>query len=230
MGDDRTDQPTRAADPGMPTQRRRSLSPAGLLWLSAGLPVAISVVSLLLSIYAVIEANREPEIWLSAPDIVRIAAGQNAWFYIQPRLVSAARNDRVAIVTSLQLEVRPAGGEPVTFIWDEQGTWQYDPAAQGLTWIYVADPAPLVVGPASPQLPICLFEGPLGWRWQPGTYFVTIVAARGQGAPLRTEFIVTLPAESIAAIGAQSGTWIGVRTAPVDTDPNRATEGTRVFS
>jgi hypothetical protein len=176
--------------------------------------VAIALVSLVLSVYGLIEANREPVIWLSAPDVVRVAAGERAWFYVQPRLVSAARNDRVAVVSDLVLHVSgPEGGEPVRFTWDEQGTWQYDPAMQALTWIYLADPAPLVVGPSSPQLPICLFTGPSGWRWQEGTYWVTILAARGPDAsPLQAEFTMVLPAESADLINAQPLTWVEVRT------------------
>jgi hypothetical protein len=178
---------------GMMTRWRRqvrgepSASPA---WLTAVAPVAISLLSLALSGYAIIEANREPEIWLSAPDVVRMAAGEQAWFYVQPRLVSAARNDRIAIVSGLRLELTvPEGGSPVQFSWDEQGTWQYDPESRGLTWIFVADTAPLVVGPSSPQLPYCLFLGPPDWQWQAGTYQVAIIATKGQdGEALRTTF------------------------------------------
>ena len=82
-----------------------------------------------------------------------------------------------------------------------------------MTWIYLADSAPLVVGPSSPQLPICLFVGPQGWTWQPGIYSVAIVAEPGQGAgPLRTTFAAVLPAETAELIASQPGTWVEVRT------------------
>lgn len=208
------DEPAAATDTRQRRRRLASSPGGGQLWLTAGAPVAIALVSLALSVYSIIEANREPAIWLSAPDVVRVAAGERAWFYVQPRLVSAARNDRVAVISGLQLEVSgPNDAEPATFTWDEQGTWQYDPAGQALTWIYLADPAPLVVGPSSPQLPICLFTGPPGWRWQAGTYWVSILAAQGPGAaPLQTDFTMTLSAESAERINAQPGTWVGVRT------------------
>lgn len=183
-------------------------------WLTAAAPVAISLLSLALSIYTIIEANREPEVWLSAPDIVRIASGERAWFYVQPRLVSAARNDRMSIISELELEVITQDEEsPVTFTWDEQGTWQYDPESRGLTWIFVADAAPLVVGPSSPQLPYCLFEGPEDWRWRAGRYQVTIVATRAQDAGVvRATFAMEVPAETAEFINAQPRTWIEVRT------------------
>ncbi len=166
------------------------------------------------TVYSIVQANREPEVWLSAPDVVRVAAAENAWFYVQPRLVSAAQNDRVAVISGLRLEVAAPDGEPpVVFTWDEQGTWQYDTVSRGLTWIYLADSAPLVVGPSSPQLPICLFLGPPGWDWQVGTYDVTIVAERGQGTDaLRTQFTVSLPAETVDLITSQPRTWVEVRT------------------
>jgi hypothetical protein len=190
------------------------------LWLTAVAPVALSLLSLALSVYTIFEANREPEIWLSAPDVVRVASGEQAWFYVQPRLVSAANNDRVGIVSGLRLEVEPPEGEAfVTFAWDEQGTWQYDPESRGLTWIFVADSAPLVVGPSSPQLPYCLFLGPLDWRWQAGTYHVTIIATQGQGADtLRTTFRMTVPVETADFINSQPRTWVEVQTR-IDTQP-----------
>ena len=139
---------------------------ASTLWLTAVAPVALSLLSLALSVYTIFESNREPEVWLSAPDVVRLAAAERAWFYVQPRLVSAARNDRVAVISGLR----------------------------------------------SPQLPTGLFEGPPDWRWQAGTYEVTIVAARGQDADaLQTTFAVTLPAETVKLVTTQPRTLVEVR-------------------
>jgi hypothetical protein len=185
------------------------------LWLTAGAPVAISLLSLALSVFSIIEANREPALWLSAPDVVRVATGEEAWIYVQPRLVSAARNDRMAVVSGLRLEVAPPdGAPPIAFTWDEQGTWQYDHPSRSLTWIFVADAAPLVVGPASPQLPYCLFPGPPEWRWQPGEYRVTIVATRGRGPDeVRAEFAMTLSEGTADFINEQPRPWLEVRTA-----------------
>jgi hypothetical protein len=204
--------------PGDVRPRRRWVfgkdSSSGGIWLTAGAPLAISLISLALSFYTIFEASREQEIWLSAPDVVRVASGESAWFYVQPRLVSAARNDRVAVITSLRLEVEEPGGEtPVTFSWGEQGTWEYDTESRGLTWIYQADPAPLVVGPSSPQLPICLFEGPADWVWKAGDYRVTIVAGREQNPDaLRTTFRVSLADSAVEHITMNPRTWVGVPT------------------
>lgn len=183
-------------------------------WLTALVPVAISLVSLALSVYTIIEANREPQIWLSPPVFVKLAmkpayavpwdTGVRPRFFVQPRLVSTARNDRVVAISDLQLEVAPpGGGPPLPFTWMEQGTWQYEPESGTETYLKLADPAPLVVSPTSPQLPICLFVGPPDWRWQPGTYTVTIVASRSDGGfPVRAAFTMTVSAEQAAFVTA----------------------------
>ena len=207
---------TDGSAPARTPRRRGGEAAAAPPWLTGLAPVAISLLSLLLSAYAIVEANREPAVWLSAPDVVRVAAGERAWFYVQPRLVSVAANDRPAVVSGLRLEVAgPDGGPPAEFVWDEQGTWAYDPASRGLTWIYQADAAPLVVGPSSPQLPIGLFEGPPGWAWREGTYRVAILAGRGQDRDaLRAAFAVTLLAADVELITTQPRTWVEARTAP----------------
>ena len=59
--------------------------------------------------------------------------------------------------------------------------------------MFVADAALLVVGPNTPQFPICLFEGSAGWRWRPGTYVLTISAMRqGSSTPLTARISMTL--------------------------------------
>jgi hypothetical protein len=204
------------------TDRSRDRGPRSValssLWLTAGAPVAISLVSLLLSVYTIIEANRAPEIWLSAPEKVRIAQGpeEQAWIYAQPRFVSGAPNDRVAVISGIKLQVMPPDGESVTFAWTEQGWWQYDQPNRSLTWMFQADAAPLVVSPSNPQLPICLFESPVGWSWQEGTYRLTIVAARGQvPEALQTALEFTLSADIAEQLNANPRQLFWVRTQPV---------------
>jgi hypothetical protein len=199
---------------------------ARLFWVSIGVPAAISLVSLGLSLYTLIEASREPEIWLSAPVWVRLSTstagfspqgwGDHARFYVTPRLVSAARNDRVGVITDLGLEVvPPEGGAPISFVWSELGEWRNDPYAPNpFVWIVLGEPAPLVVGPSSPKLPTCAFVGPPNWQWQPGDYLVTIVASRGETAtPLRAAFTMTVSADQVEWLLASPGhNWVFVET------------------
>ena len=195
--------------------------------LTAVAPVALSLFSVALSIYTLIEANREPEIWLSAPVVVKVSmkpaydfawdTGVRARFYLQPRFVSTARNDRVAVISDVRLEVMaPGRSSPLPFMWIEQGTWIFDPVVGTSTYSVQADPAPLVVAPNSPQLPICQFLGPPDWQWQPGTYEVTIIAERGEDAPpLRTAFAMTLSQEQADYITEPLGLYyMKVETQP----------------
>ena len=92
----------------------------------------------------------------------------------------------------------------------------------GLTWIHQADSAPLVVGPSSPQLPICLFQGPPDWHWQACTYLLTIVAERDQDPDaMRAPFAIPLSAEDAALLNERSKRWGEVRT-QIDAAPAAA--------
>ena len=84
-------------------RRKRGETSATTLWLTGVAPVAIALLSLALSVYSIVEANRRPEDWLSVPDIVRADTDEVSWLYVQPRLVSAATNDRVAVITGLRV-------------------------------------------------------------------------------------------------------------------------------
>jgi hypothetical protein len=177
------------------------------LWWTTRAPLLVSLASmffsLLVTAYTIYEANREPEVWLSAPDVVRIATGENTgWFYVQPRLINTARNDREAVITKFQLEVAaPDGQQPAIFNCDEFGSWQYDSVNRWLYWMYQGDAAPLAVSPASPQLPTCNFIGPFGWSWKPGDYQVIILAWLPQKSePLRASFTMTVSDQALEYI------------------------------
>ncbi|HEU0115715.1 MAG TPA: hypothetical protein VFQ80_13605 [Thermomicrobiales bacterium] len=195
-----------AAPPAESATPVRRPNPFGR-WLFDGAALIISAASFVLSSYAVFVAGQPPDVWLSAPAVARVAQGEDAaWLYLQPRFVDAGRNARVEVITAIRLEV--AGGDAAveSFHWAEQGSWTYDHASRSLTWAYVGDPAPLVVSPSAPQLPICLFAGPAGSSWKAGPYRVTIVADRAVGgAPLRASFAMTIPPDAIAAVNAPRG-------------------------
>ena len=112
------------------------------------------------------------------PDRVRVTQGfDSAWLYIQLRFVSTSSNDRIDVVTSIEVDVAPTNEEQsATFEWDEQGTWTFNHEARSLSWQWVADPGPLVVSPANPQQPTGLYMAGDGWFWDAGSYAVTVTA------------------------------------------------------
>lgn len=152
-------------------------------WLIAGIPVTIAMLSFLLSLYTWYDSNRPPQIELALPDRVRVTQGEDrAWLYIQPRYVSTSQNDQIDVVTSIEVEVKPPeASASIPFDWDEQGIWNFDHASRSLTWDWVADPGPLVVSPADPQMPSGLFLSRDGWLWAAGDYEITVSSSTSAG-------------------------------------------------
>lgn len=196
-------------------RQRVSRETARFVWHTI-LPVGVSLVSLVISVYGVLLTRHAPQVVMTMPDRVRVVQeGNVAFLYLQPRFVNTGDNQRNEVITGLVADVQPAaGGEPATFTWDEQGAWLFDHASRSLTWQFVSDPGPLVVSPNSPQLPICLFMSAPGWAWQPGAYRVTVTAPRAiQHGPLRAQLEFTLDRQTVDVISNQSGTFLTIPVA-----------------
>lgn len=175
---------------------------ASYIWISI-LPVGVSLISLCLSLFSLVNDRQAPDIELTMPIRVRVAQGATApWLYIQPRFVNTGGNNRNEIIKMISIEVTPlSSGTPAQFFWDEQGTWIYNGQTELLDWQFVADPAPLVVGPNDPQFPLGLFIGPTNVRWAAETYRVTVIATRSlQQDPLRGTIEFTIPPNLLAIV------------------------------
>jgi len=197
------------SDPGRASPRGEpapAAAPRQRPSLDAG-ALAVAAASFALSLYSLLVAGRPPEVMLSAPDVVRVAQGEDAaWLYLQPRFVSTGRNDRVEVISGIEVRAEPTAAGTMALRWEEQGSWVFDHPTRSLNWLFVGDAAPLVVGPNTPQLPVCLFTGPPGSAWTAGTYRVEIVAQREvAGAPLRARFTVNVSADEVAAVNAPRG-------------------------
>jgi hypothetical protein len=193
-----------------------SRATARFVWLSI-LPVGASLISLVLSLYSVASDREPPDVVMTLPDRVRIAQGADAaWLYLQPRFVNTGDNNRNEIISRISIEITLLPeGTPATMAWDEQGTWLYDAATSGITWQFVADPGPIVVGPNTPQFPIGLFIAPAGWVWQPGSYHITVVADRTiEHAPLRASLDLTLTTSDAEVVSDPGGYLREVTTVP----------------
>jgi hypothetical protein len=196
-------------------RQRMSRDTARFVWLTI-LPVAVALVSLILSVYSLVVARQAPDVVMTMPDRVRVVqGGESAWIYLQPRFVNTGDNQRNEIIGNLAIEVQPVtGGTPVPFAWDEEGTWLYSTVTNQLTWQFLADPAPIVVGPNDPQFPTGLFIAPSGWLWQPGSYRITVVAARTVvNKPLRAGVEFALTQQQVDFLA--SGSFLEIPTAPV---------------
>jgi hypothetical protein len=196
-------------------------------WITSGgvanvVTAVVAVSSAILSVYTFITTSRPPDISLIVPPVVRMTQGpESAWLYVQPGAVSERQSDRIEVITSLKLCVAPlnGGADPVKFFWTEQGKWQYDPDNETMrtNYVFVSDPAPIVVSPSRTQLPLGLFQAPTGWMWEPGTYRVAIVAYRAVAdEPVQSTFKVDLPASIVEQANNKKGlVWFAVPTTPL---------------
>jgi hypothetical protein len=164
-------------------------------------PLTAALLSLVLSVTAIIVSTRQPDVLLIMPDLVRVADGRStgaAYVYLQPAFVTTGGNDRVEVIRGMALEVTPPAGDRATFTWSEVLRLVSD-SAGGLSYEYVADAAPLVIGPRSAATPLGLFKAPNGWFFSAGTYQFKLIADRVVvAAPLTGMFSVTLSADDIA--------------------------------
>jgi hypothetical protein len=172
-------------------------------------PLTAALLSLVLSVVAIIVSTRQPEVMLIMPDVIRVAQGRasdSAYIYLQPAFVSTGTNERVEVIRAMTLEVIDASGQRAPFTWDQQLRLVNDPESGGLSYEYVADAVPLLVGPRDAAAPLSLFDAPDGWHFAPGTYRFVLLADRVVvGQPLSGEFEVTLSAADIAFLEQPGG-------------------------
>jgi hypothetical protein len=201
-----------------PEAHEREQHSAYSRWLLAGIPAAIAVLSFALSAYIWYDSNQPPKVELSLPDRARVTQGEvSAWLYLQPRFISTASSDRIDGIAGIEVVVAPAnGGEATPFTWEEQGTWTYDADARSLTWQWVADPGPLVVSPAVPQMPTGLFMAPNGWLWEPGEYEITVTAETTVSDEVLSESsTLALSEETVAQLNDAPGSlFLGIELVP----------------
>jgi hypothetical protein len=191
---------TGASAPLPPSARLRDLGrrALGLRWV----PITASLVSLILSVTAIVVSTQQPDVTLVLPDQIRVAQGRwtgAAFVYFQPAFVSTGRNERVEVIRDMTLRVQPPAGAAADFAWTEQVRLVGGVQTDGLSYEYAGDAVPLLVSPRSASAPVGLFQAPAGFFFGAGTYTFTLSADRVvAAAPLAASFRVTLSADQIA--------------------------------
>ncbi|MFJ3728183.1 hypothetical protein ACIPYQ_37230 [Streptomyces sp. NPDC090045] len=195
------------ADPDRPQPRRerRGRFEAVHLWAST----AAGVVALGISLYNFSVLQRQPDIDVALPHLVRIeprAPGGNVHLFLQPTISSRVRTEDVEIVTDAELRLSPAGsaGKAPQFYWDESGAWAYEHASNRLSYQRTSDPSPLVISQGSPQQPTILFNSH-AWTIRPGRYDGVLVLHRASSPDaVEKRFCVTLSAEAVNTFTASA--------------------------
>jgi hypothetical protein len=200
-----TDLPTRDASRSDGAVRARVRRAVSLGWV----PLAASLLSLILSIGSIVIATRDPTVLLILPDQVRFAQATSdgyAYVYLQPTFVSTGNNDRVEVIRGMRLLVSDPSGATAELAWDEVGEFSFSSVDQALSYEYVGDAAPMLVAPDQAQNPLALFQGPPGWLLQAGTYQIELVADREVAtAPLQKRFAVDLSEVQVQEIAEADG-------------------------
>jgi hypothetical protein len=159
-------------------------------------PLTAALLSLPLSAAAIFLSVQQPEVLLILPDQIRVVQGRqsgSAYVYLQPAFVSTGRNERVEVIRDMNLVFVRQGADRAVFDWTQQLRLVTDPQTGALSYEYVADAVPLLVGPRSAASPLSLFDAPDEWHFVPGTYQVTLLAERVvTGQPLSADFTLTL--------------------------------------
>ncbi|MET8027892.1 hypothetical protein [Streptomyces avermitilis] len=194
-GDDTTAGDTTAGDTTAPRPRPRRLErlrrfDAAHMWISS----VAALVALSLSLYNFVLVQRQPDTDVALPHIVRIAQGDEVWFYLQPTLSTRVETAQTEVITQAELHLRapgPGTRQPV-FYWDESGTFTYDRTDHTLSYAWIADPSPLLVSRDKPQQPLMLFKT-TGWKFSSGRYRGRLILHRASGRkPLTEDFCMML--------------------------------------
>ena len=150
------------------TLAARAREPLMRLLTLRWVPLTAALLSLILSVVAIIASTQQPQVMLILPDTVRVAQGRStgaAYVYLQPAFVNTAKSDRVEVIRDIRLQVAPVDRSrpPVDFKWREQIKLVGDSSSGGLIYQHEADAVPLVVSPSNAVAPLSLFRAPDGW-------------------------------------------------------------------
>lgn len=181
----------------------RLRGPFGRVVMLSWVPLTASFLSLVLSVAGIYIANRQPDVQLLLPDVVRLIGGRqtgHSYVYLQPVFVSTGNNDRVEVVSDMTLTVEPETAPGVPFRWTEQ--IRLVGGADGtLSYEHEADAVALLISPRTAAAPLSTFEAPDGWFFTAGTHRFTLEATRVVSSePMRATFTVMLRPEDLAIL------------------------------
>ncbi len=170
----------------------------------------IALASFVISVVTFVLNNAlNPDVDMEVGPILRVnqeKAEGRAYVDIQPTVVSIGRSTRVEVLRDFTLEVTPMGDQasvrkPTKFEWQEYGKLETNIEEEPtLTYVFVGNPAPLVVSPTEPQSPILRLKGRDDWYFKAGKYQMTLIATptvEGWPKKLKERFNVSFTQDEI---------------------------------
>ncbi|MFI6149309.1 hypothetical protein [Streptomyces sp. NPDC051109] len=158
---------------------------------------ATAVVALAISCFNFAELQRQPDVELALPHLLRLEKlGNGVRFYVQPTMSTRVKSEDVEVVRDARLQLTPTASisrskHPV-FYWRESVVWYYDPSTDTVNNRWSGDPAPFIVSQDKPQQPSFEFRAN-DWMYQAGRYEGSLELIRsGSQKPLVKKFCLII--------------------------------------
>ncbi|MFD8411709.1 hypothetical protein ACFV2Q_08080 [Streptomyces sp. NPDC059650] len=158
---------------------------------------AAAVVALVISLYNFAELQRQPNVDMTLPHLLRLEKlGNGVRLYVQPTVSTRFKSENVEVVRDARLQLTPTDSTSISkrpvFYWRESVTWYYDPDTDTVNNHWSSDPAPFLVSQDKPQQPSFEFLAD-NWMYQAGRYEGTLELSRsGDHALLTTKFCLII--------------------------------------
>jgi hypothetical protein len=181
------------------------------LILIEGVTAVMAAAAFILSFYNLMEANRTPEMDITMPTYLRLTKYKTAsTLVIQPTFTVRKTSNLTGVVSTVRLEVEPQQNVSPHFRWDDVIRYVDDnKGTHYLNWLYVADPAPLIVTPDRPRNDHLRFLSDEGLPV--GTWTIHLIAERVGEKPLEASFCVTLTVKDVQRMKDNMGGYLNFR-------------------
>ncbi|MFJ8195607.1 hypothetical protein [Streptomyces sp. NPDC096152] len=151
------------------------------------------MVALIISLYNFAQLQRQPNVDVTLPHLLRLEKhGNGVRFYVQPTVSTRLKSENVVVIRNARLQLTLTGSIPASkqpaFYWRESVTWYYDLNTDTVNNHWGGDPAPFIVSQDKPQQPSFEFLAD-NWMYKAGRYEGSLELLRSGGqAPLIKRF------------------------------------------
>jgi hypothetical protein len=181
------------------------------LILIEGVTALMAAAAFILSLYNLMEANRTPEMDITMPTYLRLTKYKTeSTLVIQPTFTIRKTSNLTGVISTVRLEVEPQGNVSPHFRWDDVIRYVDDnKGTHYLNWLYVADPAPIIVTPDRPRNDHLRFLSDEGLPV--GTWTIHLIAERVGEKPLEESFCLTLTVKDVQTMKDNMGGYLNFR-------------------
>lgn len=193
-------------------------------FMNKWVPFTIALTSFIVSMYTFFVTTREPVVDVVLPQTIRVSVNWNAptpfsMAFLQPSFVHAGPSQQVEVVETMRLIFTPPGSAVTTrytLPWRETGKFYQETTSPAINYLWIADPAPLLLSRETAQSPLALFYGDPDLVWAPGVWTAELRGTRAAGDPdLVARFTFEIPQEKFDQMVTDRGIYIALDVAPI---------------